>query len=68
MACDSVKRLGVRWCGQLAGGSGSGRGVHVKLKEDSPRHTGTNRLGGLERSLGSELGGPFLGTGRSPGG
>lgn len=56
MACDSVRRLCVRWCGQLVGCSRSGRGGHMKFKKDSPRYTGTGRQGRNERGHRLRLG------------
>lgn len=51
MACDSVRRLCVRWCGQLVGCSGSGRGVLMKFKKDFPGYTGTSRQVRNEKGL-----------------
>lgn len=49
MACDSVRRLCVRWCGQLVGCSGSGRGGHMKFKDSIT-------LPGTSREVRSEMG------------
>lgn len=51
MACDSVRRLCVRWCGQLVGCSASGRGGHMKFKKDPPGYAGTSRQGRNERGV-----------------
>lgn len=57
MACDSVRRLHVRWCGQLVGCSGSGRGELMSLRRTSPD---TQELAGREGMKGGRR--PRLGS------
>lgn len=65
MACDSVRRLCVRWCGQLVGCSGSGRGELMSLRRTSPDAQELAGREGMKGASGLDLGGSFLRTGRS---